>query len=71
MALAYYGTDLTEIDVDIAMIEKCIENIECYSEKVKIHMENYLVFLMKLKLIFLMLFFLKTVKSVRMLWNVA
>ena len=33
-------TDLTEIDVDIAMIEKCMKKIEYYSEKVKIHMEK-------------------------------
>ena len=32
-------TDLTEINVDIAIVEKCIEKIECYSEKVEIHME--------------------------------
>ena len=64
-------TDLTEIDVDIAMIEKCMKKIEYYSEKMKIHMEKLSSLLDETQSDFFILFCLEIVKPVQMLWNVA
>ena len=64
-------TDLTDSDVNIAMTEKCIEKLNVIVKRWKFIWKSYLVFLMKLNLIFLILFCPKTFKFVRMLWNVA